>query len=86
MGILGFLKGNHVSSSTTVGLTEIGKRKACEMNSTGPAFDVLNTLNDKGPSNVTEIAQDTGLDHNRVSAVVQSLKKSGYVREMGGNN
>jgi hypothetical protein len=84
VGLLDALKGNkgRLRPYTCVGLTEIGKAKANAMNQTGAAFDILNTLNDKGPSTILEIAEDNNQDSNKVLQVCEKLIQSSYIRDM----
>ena len=56
-------------------LTEIGKQKAEEYGGTGKEFEVLNDLNDNGPSTLREIAQRVHTDEKVMKVVLKRLEE-----------
>lgn len=72
-----------IKSELTVALTPLGKQKADAFSGEGPKFDILATLNESGPSSISELAQETGMSPVKVKHVLKELAKAGYVRRVG---
>jgi DNA-binding MarR family transcriptional regulator len=54
-------------------LTEIGKQKAEEYGGDGKEFEVLNDLNDNGPSTLREVAQRVHIDEKVAKVILNRL-------------
>lgn len=66
----------------TYGLTELGKIKANEYGLAGPRWEVLNDLDDNGPSSKREISERIHIPEDKVKVVLQSLEADRFVTEM----
>jgi DNA-binding MarR family transcriptional regulator len=78
-GILG--KKQKVSSSSVLVLTPLGKTKAEKFDLPGSKWKILNTLNENGPSTISELASETGMDEQKVRAIAKGLASTGYIRQ-----
>lgn len=68
----------------TVSLTALGRSKAEDITGSGPRQQVMATLYEEGPMNVSEIASSLGMDEAKAAMVVKGLMKDGYVQKSGG--
>jgi DNA-binding MarR family transcriptional regulator len=80
---LNFGKKNKIKAHTQVLITEIGKKKAEKFESSGKEFAILAYLNEKSPSTITEIAEETDIDIDELKARIELMSKAnGTVRLM----
>lgn len=89
MGFLDLLKGKNkdnqnIKASTMVFITDIGKKTAEKQISKGETFAILSALNEKSPSSVSEIAEETDIDIIELKSRLKEMAKSdvGLVRVM----
>jgi DNA-binding MarR family transcriptional regulator len=82
MGFLGIGK-PHISDSTTVGITETGKREVERFSSNGEGFRILALLDDRSPQVIGNLRRETGLSINEIEDRVKALFKQGYIRFTG---
>jgi len=89
MGFLDMLKANkkegqNIKASTMVFITEVGKKTAETQISKGETFAILSALNEKSPSSVAEIAEETDIDMIELKSRLKEMSKSdvGLVRVM----
>jgi DNA-binding MarR family transcriptional regulator len=77
-----FHRKKKVSKHHTYGLTALGKTKTEEFAVKGPKFEVLATLNENGPSSVTELAEETHFTPGKVKIALRDLMNDGYVQQV----
>lgn len=65
-----------------VELTELGKQKALEIKGRGPRYDTLTALYENGRMTLEDLEGELELAPDKVSLVVRSLEKKGYVRRL----
>ena len=63
-------------------LTTLGKEKAEEYGGEGREFEVLNDLNDNGPSTLREICGRTHMEEKIAKAVLRGLEAKGRVTKV----
>lgn len=80
MNLSDIFKKKQVGLNQTYGLTTLGKTKAEEFALHGPKWEVLATLNENGPSSVSEIADETNMNATKVKGILRDLKASGYIQ------
>jgi len=72
-----------LTSSMTVGITEVGKKTAEQELARGPTFAILALLSEHSPRSVGEISDETQVDIVEVKQRVKVLAKQGYLRMTG---
>ena len=72
-----------LKTTSTVGITESGKREVSRFSSRGPAFEVLAALEDKSPQTVTQIAETAQMQSGETIKMLEILKRQGYIRFTG---
>ena len=77
-----FFSKTKTTASTSVGLTESGRRAASKFSSSGMKFVILSALFERSPQSVNEIAQDKGLEVDEVKSWVEMLERQGIVRRI----
>jgi len=82
MPIFGFGRPK-LSASSTVGITEEGKREAEKFTSHGPMFAILAALAERSPQSIGQLSTRTGLTVGEVKKRLQILARQGYVRFTG---
>lgn len=75
----------HTSIPNTVvfSLTELGKTESEKYMGT-PKDRVLNALDEHGASNITQIANNSGLRRTSVESIIKILRRGGYVHSVKG--
>lgn len=73
---------SQVGLHSTYGLTPLGKTKAEEFSLHGPKWEVLASLNENGPSSVSEISEQVKAGPEKTKSILRGLVKSGYVRKV----
>lgn len=68
------------------GLTPLGKIKAEEYGLSGYNWEVLNDLDDNGPSSRKEISDRTHIPIDKVKVVLSRLIADGYIKKMSQND
>jgi len=84
VGFNPFKKHDVVSSEMVVGLTSLGKQKAEEFSITGPKFEVMAVLNERGPCTIKELGEETRMGTSKVKFIIKSLVRSQCVRVQRG--
>lgn len=85
MGLFGrFGKRDVVSSEMVVGLTNLGKQKAEQFSVSGPKFEVMAVLNERGPCTIKELGEETRMDISKIKFIVKALVRSQCVRVQRG--
>lgn len=84
MSFLDKIRKKPLSRYTTIGLTEIGKRKVEEFEVASPNYAIISYLDEHGPSSIEDIGIKTGMDTRRVAKHVDKLVKSNQVKVMRG--
>jgi len=72
-----------LTSSMTVGVTEVGKKTAEQELARGPTFAILALLNEHSPRSIGEISEETQVDITEVKQRIKILARQGYVRLTG---
>ena len=80
-GITG--KDKTIRATSTVGITEAGKREVSRFSSRGQAFEVLAILEDKSPQTVSEISDTAQIQVGDTVKMLEILQRQGYVRFTG---
>ena len=75
--------GTKVTGSTSIALTEPGKRMAEKYVSRGPDFVMLSALSEKSPMTVSELAIETQIEISEAKQRVKILNKQGLLRVSG---
>ena len=76
----GFTKSPQVKTSSTVGITDLGKRQAQRYSSSGSDFAILASLEDKSPQTVSQLAEDCDMPTSEALQRLKTLNRQGYVR------
>lgn len=74
---------NIIKREIVVGLTPLGKQKVEAFAGEGPKFEILATLDEKGPSTLEEIGHEVHMSPGKLRVVVKHLIRAGYVKKMG---
>lgn len=72
-----------LTSSMTVGITEVGKKTAEQELARGPTFAILACLNEHSPRSVGDISEETQIDIVEVKQRIKILARQGYIRMTG---
>ncbi len=83
MGLMGRFSGftkEVIQKEPVVDLTVEGKTKIDKLEGGGPDFMVMIKLAERGPCDAKEIATSTGMDVEKVKAVVNQLGRKGFVK------
>ena len=75
--------GTKVTGSTSIALTEPGKRMAEKYSSRGPTFTILAALSEKSPMTVSELAMETQIEISEAKQRIKLLSKQGLLRVSG---
>lgn len=70
---------DRIRGKASISITQLGKQKAEAFAGSGPSFDVLATLHEKGPCSFGELVRQTGFDESKVKHIVMDLRSEGYV-------
>ena len=62
-----------LTGSVTVGLTEIGKRKAEEWDGSGNRFKVFQLLSERGAMTVRDISAELGISMSAVESTLKTM-------------
>lgn len=76
----GFNKSPQIKATSTVGITDLGKRQAQRYTSSGSEFALLASLEDKSPQSVGQIASDCDMTTSEALQRLKVLARQGYVR------
>jgi len=68
-----------VRGKAVVTITSLGKQKAESFAGSGPAFNVLATLNEQGPCSISELGRETSMEEDKVKHILRSLRSEGYI-------
>ncbi|MBA7498673.1 hypothetical protein ES704_01410 [subsurface metagenome] len=71
-------------SNIVYGLTATGKAKAEKFEAQGPTFEILAALEERGPSSVREISEETRIGYNKLKLIIPKLVKAGFIRPQTG--
>ena len=71
------------SKNSSIGLTEAGKRRAENIGSGGVEWLALAKLSEKSPMSINELAREIELPSRETKAIVDGLKRKGFVRLVG---
>jgi len=77
---------SRVTADMSVGLTEMGRKKADEFSASGPKFEVMATLREQGSCTLSELSDETHISTDKLKHIIRILKAQGYVRYVGGEN
>ncbi len=72
-----------IDASSTVGITESGKREVTRYASRGDAFTLLSILEDKSPQTVSKVAEEAQMTTGEALQRLKILQRQGYVRFTG---
>lgn len=73
-----------ITPSTSIGLTDTGRREAEQYSSRGAKFTILAALSERAPMPFHELAEETEIDKRDLKGWITKLVKEGYIRIMGG--
>lgn len=80
MGLFGIGSKPKISTVSSVGLTEQGKRVAEKYSSQGVTFVILSALSEQSPQTVKQLADSTQIEISELKKRLEHLAKSGLVR------
>lgn len=80
---LGTQQDKKIRASTSVGITEQGKREVSRFSSRGDSFTILAVLEDRSPQTISQVADEANMPINEVTQKLKILQRQGYVRFIG---
>ena len=84
MNILGFGGGsNQIKPTSSVGITEPGRREASRFSSRGDTFTLLSVLEDRSPQTISQVASEAQMPVGEAIQRMKTLQKQGYIRFTG---
>jgi predicted transcriptional regulator len=69
-----------LQSGTMVGITELGKRKAQQVEAAGKSFTILSYLSEHSPRSIYDIHEYTGIELSELKTRLRVMAQAGVVR------
>lgn len=71
-----------VGMRQSYGVTALGKQKAEDQALSGPSWKVLAYLAEDGPSSMTEVEKEVGMNTDKTRLILRGLINNGYVQSV----
>lgn len=81
--IFGAEKKDKIRATSSVGITESGKREASRYSDSGDHFVLLSELEDRSPQNVANLAKEAHVSINDAIRMLEVLKNQRYIQVVG---
>lgn len=85
MGFIEKIMGGGGKKRVNYGLTQLGTQKAENAMGDGVKLKVLSDLQENGTSSVYAVAERTGINHERVKALISNMESEGWVKKVQGD-
>lgn len=69
-----------LNTNTMVGITELGKRKAQQVEASGKTFTILAYLSEHSPRSIYDIHEYTGIELTELKTRIRVMAQAGVVR------
>lgn len=77
-------KPSKITASTSISITDNGRREVGQYSSKGAKFIILAALSERAPMPFHDLAEETEIDNKDLKSWVSKLADEGYIRIMGG--